>query len=72
MAKSKKTTDVYDEQLNGWVISEVYIECSKCKKGDGGMGMDELEAEEQFYYDGWRSKYDMCYCPRCAKKYKIK
>lgn len=62
----------YDEQLSGWVASEVLIECTKCKNIDGSISMDETEGEEHFWEKGWRAKDDDCYCPKCAKKYKIK
>lgn len=58
--------------LSQYCLSEFTFECSKCGKVDKIMDCDEIEAAESQYEDGWRATDNATYCPKCAKKYRIK
>lgn len=60
------------EQLEGWVQEIVHIECTKCRAADMDDTSDYDGALEHYYSNGWRARDRNCYCPSCAKKYKIK
>lgn len=66
MAKQKHSA----EDLEGWIMMECSIECSKCKKGNTLMLVDEFEAQEDFFKEGWRQVDEECLCPKCFKKLK--
>lgn len=57
------------EQLIGFCLQEVTIECAKCKKVDGEYQSSLDYAMPEFFSRGWRATEKHCYCPKCAKKY---
>ncbi len=67
----------YDDLYN-YIEITVEIHCCKCtEKGFVGQS-DGMEACEELFEKGWRRAYDPeddmqnIFCPKCAKKHKIK
>ncbi len=54
--------------LYQYLVSTHKIICSDCKKSDTISIEDEHIAVDYFYEQGWRSKDDKCYCPKCEGK----
>lgn len=54
------------ELLEGYVVIEAYIECTKCGKAES---ISEIDPEGDAYAYGWRATKNHCYCPKCKRKY---
>jgi len=54
-------------QLYESILSTHDITCGNCGIIDSVHNIDEYEACEFFYTEGWRARNNT-YCPRCAKK----
>ncbi len=57
------------DELEGYCLDEVSIECTKCKDLNVEYNTDLYDALPVFFFNGWRATNQNCYCPKCAKKY---
>ena len=62
---TEKSFELYEA-----IISTQEIICDKCGENNVVQNMDDLEACDYFYEQGWRGVGDNgeCICPDCIKK----
>lgn len=58
-----KAEDLYED-----IHSMVDITCNHCGLNNHYHNLDEYDACDVFFKDGWRSTTNNVYCPKCAAK----
>ncbi len=62
MAQERDST-----QLHEAILTSHDISCDNCKKTESAFNIDDFDACDVFYENGWRMRSKV-YCPDCAKK----
>ncbi len=57
------------DQLHEDILTIQEISCSKCRERNDLMNIDDFDAADIFFKNGWRRTERHCYCPKCAKKH---
>ena len=63
MSRKYSPEDLYES-----IISEQSIICDVCSEENSLYNIDDIDACEVFFEEGWRATPNRVYCPVCAKE----